>query len=287
MSIDERKASGAAFWNANPCGGEWPTYREFLHWYMATEPYMYDVLRRHAWEGVSTLEVGCGQGTIANFLAPLGARMTALDMSRGSIERARAGAREMGHADRIAFVQSDAERLPFADETFDVGVSFGVLHHTPDTAGSVRELLRVVRPGGRAIVMLYRRGNPKWWATRTLRGVSRVVDMARGEQFSIARRLRARQETGAPVGTALLELFGVPVLKAFSNREARAMFAGCDQVRVTNHQPGFLRLTDVVHALTHARAVLDVLDRTTRDAWGFYQVIEVAKPKGRWAVVGA
>jgi ubiquinone/menaquinone biosynthesis C-methylase UbiE len=43
---------------------------------------------------------------------------------------------------------SDGERLPFRDESFDVVYSNGVLHHTPDTAGAIREVHRVLRPGG-------------------------------------------------------------------------------------------------------------------------------------------
>jgi SAM-dependent methyltransferase len=47
--------------------------------------------------------------------------------------------------------------LDFADNTFDLVYSHGVLHHTPDTQAAIREIHRVLRPGGRAVVMLYHR----------------------------------------------------------------------------------------------------------------------------------
>jgi len=55
------------------------------------------------------------------------------------------------------FVQGDAENLPFADGSFDLVYSHGVLHHTPDTPRTIREVHRVLAPGGRAVIMLYYR----------------------------------------------------------------------------------------------------------------------------------
>lgn len=54
-------------------------------------------------------------------------------------------------------LQGDAERLPFADNSFDLVYSWGVLHHTPDTPHAIREVRRVLRPGGRSRIMIYHR----------------------------------------------------------------------------------------------------------------------------------
>lgn len=64
---------------------------------------------------------------------------------------------------------SDGERLPFRSESFDVVYSNGVLHHTPDTAGAIREVHRVLRRDGVAKVMLYHRNSLNYWFEIILR----------------------------------------------------------------------------------------------------------------------
>jgi SAM-dependent methyltransferase len=276
MIQNNEKNAGADFWNANPCGGSWSRYRDFLEWIRVTEPYIFDVLDRYTWDGKRVLEIGCGQGTTLNYLPPFGARMVGLDMSFQSLRYSLAGAEELGHTHSIDVMQSDAESLPFVVESFDAVLSIGVLHHTNDTRGGVREIQRVLKTDGLAIIMLYRSGNPKWWLTRFLRTSGRIIDRLMGRSFVI-NSLRKRQKADSEGGTALLELFGVPILKAFSNWQTREMFAGFREVRVINYQPGFRRLPDILPILRMWAPFFDWLDRVTCDLWGFYQVVEARK----------
>jgi SAM-dependent methyltransferase len=271
------KVAGRRFWDANPCGGAWGDYRAFAEWIERTEPYAFDHLARHEWRGRRVLEVGCGQGVVLTWLASRGAQTVGVDMSTASIARTRDGARQLAVADRVRLAIADAETLPFPSESFDAVVSFGVLHHTPDTARSIEEVRRVLKPGGLAIVMLYRTGNPKWWMTSALRGVARLSDWWSGERGSLANRLRGDHRRDDSRGTALLELFGVPTLQAFSNRRAAAMFGRFTDVRVRNRQPGFRRLADVVPALGRVAPALSRIDAATERVWGFYQVIEARR----------
>lgn len=271
------KLQGADFWDVNPCGGAWSSYREFMDWIQRTEPYIFRILDGYDWQGVRVLEVGCGQGATLNYLPAFGASVFGLDMSRASILRARSGAIELGHLERIRLLQSDAERLPFSASTFDAALSIGVLHHTVDTIGAIREIHRLLKPGGKAIVMLYRSGNPKWWMTGLLRGFARMVGRFTGDRDYLMKRLRANRAENQAGGTALLELFGVPVLKVFSNRAAMSMFDDYASVRIANYQPGFQRLADILPILRLFTPVLSWLDRAAQHVWGFYQVIEAQK----------
>jgi SAM-dependent methyltransferase len=275
MSIMDEKRAGRAFWDANPCGGAWASYAAFAEWIERTEPYAFAVLSRHKWGGHCVLEVGCGQGTVLNHLAAKGARAVGVDMSMASIQLTRAGARELGR--HVEVVQADAESLPFPDESFDAVVSFGVLHHTPDTAKAVSELRRVLKPRGLAIVMMYRTGNPKWWTTRSIRTLSRAIDTASGKTAQLAERLRRGGGQDGNRGTALLELFGVPTMQAFSNRQARQFFEGFSAVDIQNCQPGFRRLADMTPLFRPLAGLLNRMDHLTDSVWGFYQVIEAQR----------
>lgn len=101
------------------------------------------------------VEVGCGLGTMAMNWARVGARVTAVDLNPTSVEMTR---RRFALHDLAGDIRlSDARTLPFADAEFDYAYSWGVLHHSPDLARSIAELMRVLRPGGGFGIMLYNR----------------------------------------------------------------------------------------------------------------------------------
>ncbi len=101
--------------------------------------------------GDRVLDLGCGAGTdslvAAQMVGPEGG-VTGIDMTPEMLDKARRSAREMGMGN-VDFVEGEAERLPFADETFDVVISNGVIDLIPDKDAVFSELFRVLRPGGR------------------------------------------------------------------------------------------------------------------------------------------
>ena len=106
--------------------------------------------------GRDALEIGCGTGLILERTAARARRATGVDLSAGM---ARFTTGQKG----LTVAQASATDLPFADDSFDVVYSFKVLPHVPDLAAAVREIRRVLRPGGRAFVEVY---NP--WSLKAL-----------------------------------------------------------------------------------------------------------------------
>ena len=101
--------------------------------------------------GERVLDLGSGAGTdslvAAQMVGPEG-KVTGIDMTPEMLAKARRAAAEMGVAN-VEFVEAEAERLPFPDESFDVVVSNGVIDLIPDKDAVFAELHRVLTPGGR------------------------------------------------------------------------------------------------------------------------------------------
>ncbi len=101
--------------------------------------------------GERVLDLGSGAGTdslVAAQMVGRGGHVTGVDMTPEMIAKARASAAELG-AQNVEFVESEAERLPFADASFDVVISNGVIDLIPDKDAVFAELFRVLRPRGR------------------------------------------------------------------------------------------------------------------------------------------
>jgi ubiquinone/menaquinone biosynthesis C-methylase UbiE/uncharacterized protein YbaR (Trm112 family) len=101
--------------------------------------------------GRTVLDAGCGMGRHARQVAPFARTVVALDFS-SAIDEA---ARNVADQSNVQCLQGDLTRLPVADEGFDFVFSMGVLHHIADTAGTLRGLVRALKPGGRVRVYLY------------------------------------------------------------------------------------------------------------------------------------
>ena len=101
--------------------------------------------------GERVLDLGCGAGTdslVAAQMVGAEGRVVGIDMTPEMLAQARSAAEEMG-APNVEFVEGEAERLPFVDESFDVVVSNGVIDLVPDKDAVFAEIFRVLRPGGR------------------------------------------------------------------------------------------------------------------------------------------
>jgi arsenite methyltransferase len=101
--------------------------------------------------GERVLDLGSGAGTdslVASLMVGPEGSVTGIDMTPEMLEKARAGADALG-VSNVTFVEGEAERLPFEDESFDVVISNGVIDLIPDKDAVFGEIYRVLAPGGR------------------------------------------------------------------------------------------------------------------------------------------
>jgi len=254
-SNSQLKERVRAFWQANPCGTKFadaePGSRRFFelveqHRY-ETEWHIPGAADFASTRGLRVLEIGCGMGTDGAQFAKAGANYTGVDLTEAAVELARKRFEVFNLPG--TFRTADAEKLDFADESFDVVYSHGVLHHTPDTATAIREVHRVLKKNGRAIVMLYHRNSYNYGINiRLLRrggmhllkydaGV-RLIHRLTGEPIESlrehAQKLQA-ENNGSPSTQEFLNQntdgAGNPLARVYSRSEARLLFKDFAEVK--------------------------------------------------------
>ena len=115
-------------------------------------------LAAQSWGGGGVLDLGCGDGLFSHLFALRGARVTGVDLEREAIEQAGSQTAEVNYpGSRPAFLLGTPGGLAFDDASFDLVVMLDVIEHLPNPVGVLREVARVVRPGGRLLVT-----TPSW-----------------------------------------------------------------------------------------------------------------------------
>lgn len=248
-----------AFWQANPCGtkftdaeqGSREFYERVAEHRYATEWHIPAAAGFGRARGLRVLEIGCGLGTDGAQFARAGADYTGVDLTDAAVDLARKCFAVFGLCGD--FRTADAEQLDFADESFDIVYSHGVLHHTPDTARAVGEVHRVLRPGGRAVVMLYHRNSYNYRINigllrragahllKTPAGLT-LAHRLTGEPVASLTEHAARIKTDAESYLTPGEFLnrntdgaGNPLARVYSRQEARELFRDFAEVETATH----------------------------------------------------
>lgn len=119
--------------------------------------YSYQLHEYADFKGKNVLDVGCGNGYVLEKYAIEGANAHGVDITPMSIRLCEERFKYSNLTG--SFQVANAEELPFPDNYFDCVCSMGVLHHVPNTEKAVSEIYRVLKPGGRLIVMFYHRNS--------------------------------------------------------------------------------------------------------------------------------
>ena len=257
-----------AFWQAHPCG------TKFSHAPVGTRDFflqldhgpLNEIRQSHRYTkewhipaaadfksagGLRVLEIGCGPGIDGAQFAKAGANYTGLDLTEAAIKLARKRFALFGLGGE--FWVGDAENLDFPDESFDLVYAHGVLHHTPDTARAAREIYRVLRSGGRAIVMLYHRDSYNYrvgirllrrGGARLLKTESgiKLIHRLTGEPLDSLRKHAKLLKDNANGYLSSAEFLsqstdgaGNPLARVYSRREARELFRDFDKIELRTY----------------------------------------------------
>ena len=222
--MDNLKKEVRDFWNEASCGERLLLDASDKSGYLAQmrkryelEPFIENFARFEETRDLAVLEIGVGLGADHQRFVEAGARLTGIDLTDRAVEHTRRRFELFGLSSDLRV--ADAESLPFADGSFDSVYSWGVLHHSPDTARAIDEVWRVLRAGGAAKIMIYHKhslvGYMLW--------------------------LRYAVLTGKP-WRSLYDIYAnhleSPGTKAYSAAEARVMFSRftrCEIVTVLTH----------------------------------------------------
>lgn len=271
IETPDYKAAAIEQWTADPCGssiaegepGSRTYFENLLHGRFEYGPWMPEALGYDETSGLRVLDVGCGQGIDVYRYALAGAQATGVDLTPRHVELARRHVEVMGLEAEV--VEGDAESLPFADSSFDRVSSNGVLHHTPDMPAALREIRRVLVPGGEARVIVYNRNSFHYWLTQVLyEGVLRGGLVKERSMAGVLSR-----------GVEYSSIGARPLVNVYSPKQVRTMMAaaGFAKVRtsVRHFQPTDTPVTYVLRRFVRKLENPAVLDRIGRIG-GWYVV---------------
>jgi ubiquinone/menaquinone biosynthesis C-methylase UbiE len=253
-------------WNQNPVGSQHARESQphTLEWFLEIErhrygtyaPWMPEAMEFGRHGGEDVLEIGGGIGTDLAQFAMHGARVTDVDLAAGHLQLAEENFRLRKLSG--TFVHHDAESLPFADASFDLVYSNGVLHHTPNTVAVVREIRRVLRPGGRAIVMLYAENSFHYWRKQVwLYGIKDGLL----DRQSMAEIMSSKVERSANEAK--------PLVKVYTPARAAALFDGFERLEILQRQ---LEAFELPALLRRWRAEIE-------RRYGWNLIVKASKPR--------
>ncbi len=142
--LAERRTDTQAYFGR--VAGEWDSVRDQL---FGTDFTIYALLclLPASW---TVADLGCGTGNVSELLAPVVHKVLAIDQSEPMLTAAR---QRLVGADNVEFIAGDLTALPVAAASVDAAVCILVLHHLPEPAAAIREMARIVKPGGTVLVV--------------------------------------------------------------------------------------------------------------------------------------
>ncbi len=164
----EINSNNEEFWD-EPCGSTafanlgFNSPAEFDKWYFDCYPYLERFIPFDAFKGKKVLEVGLGLGSVSQKIIESDASFHGLDIARSPVDLVKERLKVMNAKGSVC--QGSVLECPWDDSNFDFVVSIGCLHHTGDLIAGVKEVYRVLKSGGTAVIMVYNAFSYRQWIT--------------------------------------------------------------------------------------------------------------------------
>lgn len=252
-------------WTAHPCGaigGDESSLAYFLdveRRRYQQQPWQRERFAFEKYSGRRVLEIGVGLGTDLAQFGKAGAECHGIDITDRHLALTARNFEARGLP--VTLKQCDATRIEYPDAHFDVVYSFGVIHHIPDAPAVLREIQRVLKPGGRCLVALYRRYSFFHLYLVLVRGV------LMGRLFRLGYSGLLSTIEGGADGVEFK-----PYVRLYNRREAAALFADFDVAAVSVHQVELGRFSTSL-----AGRLLRPLLRALEPLLGWYVVCEAVR----------
>jgi len=283
------------YWNANPCNSRLSQETDRRRYFEEISRRRYQgrdwhvpvVAKFNSFRGKDVLEIGCGIGTDGIEFARNGARYTGVDLTPKSTELAAERFALFGVPGRFEAANAE-ERLPFADNCFDHVYSFGVIHHSPTPEKIIREVYRVLRPGGTLTVMLYNRSSINYYVEiMFLRRIFRWCLLPAFMPGALAavtgfdrwkleghrdRLLRSKKLTKEEWISMNTDGPFCPLARVYGHQEAAALFNAFENVRQEIWE------FNVDHWSFIGKAMPNSLVKWLGRHWGWHRIIRGRKP---------
>ena len=234
MSQSEIDIRNARFWN-ELCGSglarslgikevSVESLRRFDEAYLSLYPYLSQYVLGEKVFNKRVLEIGLGYGTLGQMLAERGGDYYGLDIAEGPVGMMCYRLSTMGRGWKGRVQVGSVLDAPFADGIFDYVYSIGCLHHTGSLVRSISEVHRILRTGGKAIIMLYNRNS---FRLRVEVPVRRFVSLLSkgGFRRAAAEKIRALYDADSKGAAA-------PHTDFVSSREVRQLFKEFSSVKI-------------------------------------------------------
>lgn len=200
----------------------------FDDYYLTIYPYLKKYLPASAIAGKRVLEVGLGYGTMAQYLAEAGSEYHGLDIASNTAGMARHRLKQLGLTGDVRV--GSMLKCPFPDNYFDLVVSIGCFHHTGSVQKCVDQAHRILKPGGKAVIMVYNKFSFRQWTRWPVATVRNLLQQWTGFK-NLSRKITVTQRHAYDASVDGQK--AAPETEFFSVKDLKSIFSDYTSVQVT------------------------------------------------------